>query len=112
MPVFTRFGVADGRDDQQSRAVTWIDIDISETEDREWLAAWDEVDEQLILGALPLKRFHPQLRQLGVTAMLNMCAEWEDPLEELAADSIVYHRVPTIDFSHQNSSKFLRGPDL
>ena len=46
MPVITGFGVVEGSDDQQSHAVTWIDIDISETEDREWLASWDEIDEQ------------------------------------------------------------------
>lgn len=73
---------------------------------RHW---WDEVDEQLILGALPLKRFHPQLRQLGVTAVLNMCAEWEDPLEELAADGIVYHRVPTVDFFPPEYEQILEG---
>ena len=46
MPVITRFGVEEGKDDQDPRAVTWIDIDISDTEDRGWLSSWDEIDEQ------------------------------------------------------------------
>ena len=57
MPVFTRFGVEEGRDDQGPHVVTWIDIDISDMEDREWLTSWDEVDEQTRTYLLEPVRF-------------------------------------------------------
>lgn len=46
MPIFTRYGNDEGRNGQDARGVTWIDIDIADEEERAWLVAWNEISDQ------------------------------------------------------------------
>jgi zinc transporter len=44
--AITRFGNQSGKDEQEPPGITWIDIDISDAQERDWLAAWDEIGDQ------------------------------------------------------------------
>jgi len=46
VPTITRFGSEGGKDAQGPRGVTWIDIDIADTQEHAWLAAWKEIGDQ------------------------------------------------------------------
>jgi zinc transporter len=88
MPVITRFGDAEGRDDEQSSTITWIDIDISENEDREWLSSWDELDEQTRTYLLEPVSFSRREHLadgmfLGVRALKADEADGRDDTDEL-----------------------------
>jgi len=46
VPEITRFGDQNARDEQEAHGVTWIDIDISDAKERDWLAAWEEIGDR------------------------------------------------------------------
>lgn len=46
MPTITRFGPSQGEGDPQSPGVTWIDVDLTDAQDRDWLAVWPELGER------------------------------------------------------------------
>ena len=46
MPEITRFGADKALDNSGAGGVTWLDIDIADDADREWLMAWPEINEQ------------------------------------------------------------------
>jgi Mg2+ and Co2+ transporter CorA len=46
MPTMTRFGTENSQGEQGSDGVTWVDIDISDTRERDWLEAWKEIGDQ------------------------------------------------------------------
>ncbi len=64
---------------------------------RRW---WDRIDDTVIIGALPLAADVRQLAELGVTAVVNTCAEYEGPMEEYEKFGITQFRMPTVDFTH------------
>ena len=63
---------------------------------RRW---WDQVDELLILGALPFASDVPALARAGVKAVLNLCAEYAGPVEAYAGAGIVQRRILWEDFT-------------
>jgi hypothetical protein len=46
MPEMRRFGPGKALDNTGSSGVTWFDIDIAVDADREWLTAWQAINEQ------------------------------------------------------------------
>jgi atypical dual specificity phosphatase len=64
---------------------------------RNW---WDEIDETVIIGALPFARDVQRLSELGVTGVVNTCQEYAGPESQYDACQIEQFRVPTIDFTH------------
>lgn len=63
--------------------------------EREW---WNEIYPHVILGALPFPHLTSSLKQLGVTAIVNMCKEWPGPRDLYKAEHITQLHLPTIDF--------------
>lgn len=64
-----------------------------------WRRWWDQVDDRLILGALPLHGDVPALVQLGVRAVVNTCEEYGGPRSAYEHAGIVQLRIPTVDFT-------------
>jgi len=64
---------------------------------RNW---WDEVDDDIVLGAFPFASDIDQLAKIGVRAVVNTCEEYAGPLEEYANHDIEQFRMPTVDFTH------------
>jgi len=64
---------------------------------RNW---WDPVDQQIILGALPLAKDVKSLAAAGVTGVVNTCEEYRGPLPQYQMHGIEQFRMPTIDFTH------------
>ena len=64
---------------------------------RNW---WDEVDEEIVLGAFPFARDVDAMADLGVKAVVNTCEEYAGPVEAYAKHGIDQFRMPTVDFTH------------
>jgi len=58
MPEIIRFGPGKASDNTGAGGVTWFDIDITVDADREWLMAWQEINEQTRQALLELVRFN------------------------------------------------------
>ena len=58
MPEITRFGPGKASDNAGAGGVTWFDIDIAVDADREWLMAWQEINEQTRQALLEPVRFN------------------------------------------------------
>ncbi|EKX37940.1 hypothetical protein GUITHDRAFT_144625 [Guillardia theta CCMP2712] len=75
-------------------------------EKRNW---YDRITDKVICGALPYSKLVPklpdltarlvQLREEGVTHVVNMVAEWGGPEKEYQEYGIVQKRFPVIDFT-------------
>jgi len=63
---------------------------------RRW---WDWIDQTVLLGALPLRRCLPELKQAGIGAVVNTCREWRGPVEEYRAAGIEELYLPISDFT-------------
>ncbi len=70
---------------------------------------WDEVAPRLILGALPLAGQVPQLKSLGVRAVVNLCEEWAGPEAAYQAEGITQLRLPTVDYTCPSYADLERG---
>ena len=79
---------------------------------RRW---WDEIDENIVIGAMPFARDVPKIAEMGVTGVVNTCQEYAGPVKEYEKLKIEQCRVPTIDFTHptlesvQRSVEFIRS---
>jgi atypical dual specificity phosphatase len=76
---------------------------------RRW---WDVVEENVLLGALPLKRDVPKLAQIGVRGVINMCREYRGPIHEYDRFGIKQLRLPTVDFNPPSPQDIGRGVDF
>ncbi|PRP87637.1 hypothetical protein PROFUN_04664 [Planoprotostelium fungivorum] len=63
---------------------------------RNW---WDQVDQGVYLGGVPVVYFDHvgQLHSLGVRAVVNLCDEYEGPVEEYKKRDMQQLHVPTVD---------------
>ena len=73
---------------------------------RHW---WDAVTPNLYLGALPLRRDVPQLADLGVRGVVNMCQEYRGPIREYEHYGIEQLWLPTVDFNPPSLADVKRG---
>jgi len=64
---------------------------------RNW---WDDVDDHVVLGAMPFKSDVRKLSDIGVGAVVNTCEEYPGPMEKYDKFGITQLRVPTVDFTH------------
>lgn len=62
---------------------------------RNW---WDDVDEHLVLGAIPFPGDVKKLNDIGITCVINLCAESDGPLSLYKKHGIQYFHIPTVDF--------------
>ena len=60
---------------------------------------WTEIDETLILGALPQRQELSQFTDLRVGGIINMCAEWNGHASGYAESGIELLHLPTPDFA-------------
>ena len=73
---------------------------------RNW---WDEIDENVIIGAMPFARDVEKMAALGVRGVVNTCQEYEGPVAEYERLGIQQLRVPTIDFTHPSLESVQRS---
>lgn len=59
---------------------------------------WDEVDDVVVLGSMPLPRHVDELHALGVRGVINMCDEYAGPEALYRRAGIRQLHLPTIDF--------------
>ena len=64
---------------------------------RNW---WDEIDNDVILGAYPFPSDIEKLSELGVGAVVNTCHEYGGPIEQYQRFDIRQIHIPTTDFTH------------
>ena len=64
---------------------------------RNW---WDEVDDDIVLGAFPFGSDVKHLAEIGVKAVVNTCEEYCGPVDEYKQHGIEQFRMPTVDFTH------------
>ncbi len=76
---------------------------------RNW---WDRVDENVIIGALPLSWDVAKLKALGVTGVVNMCEEYPGPKAAYEREGIEQLWLPTVDFNHPSEEFVERGVDF
>lgn len=62
---------------------------------RNW---WDEVDDCIILGAIPFSGDVSKLKDLDVKCIINLCAEHRGPVHLYRKFDIDYYQLPVIDF--------------
>jgi atypical dual specificity phosphatase len=73
---------------------------------RHW---WDQVDNGLWLGAVPLHGDAVRFKQMGITGVINMCDEYAGPLHEYQQQSIEQLHLPTVDFHPPTLEMIERG---
>ena len=76
---------------------------------RHW---WDDVDEYVVLGALPLRRDVKKLAEIGVRGVINMCREYRGPVAEYSKYDIEQLWLPTVDFNPPKLEDVQRGVDF
>ncbi len=76
---------------------------------RNW---WDPVNEQIVLGAYPFESDVPGLANMGVTSVLNTCAEYPGPADQYKQYDIEQCRVPTVDFVHPTLESIEKGVEF
>jgi len=70
---------------------------------------WDRIDDHVVMGAMPLARHVPDLVALGVRGVVNMCEEYEGPLEAYRSHGVHQLHLPTIDFTPPSLKDVQRG---
>ncbi len=76
---------------------------------RNW---YDQVDEYVILGALPSRKDVSELKKIGVSAVLNLCDEYSGPEEAYREAGLVQLRLPTIDYASPSLETVKRGVEF
>lgn len=76
---------------------------------RNW---WDEVDEHVVLGALPFATDVAKLKSIGITGVVNTCEEYAGPKKSYEKADIEQLRVPTIDFAHPSPDSVKQGVEF
>ncbi len=76
---------------------------------RNW---WDEVNEHLVLGAVPLHKDPDAFAAMGVTGVVNMCEEYAGPTAAYDRLGIEQLWLPTVDFNHPSKQDVERGADF
>jgi len=73
---------------------------------RHW---WDQVDEHVVLGAMPLRRDVQRLEKIGVRGVINMCREYPGPIHQYQEFGIEQLWLPTVDFNPPSLEDVHRG---
>lgn len=78
----------------------------------QWIGLWERwnwVDDVLLLGALPTRGDVARLRALGVTGVVNFCAEFPGHTRELAAAGVEQLHLMTLDYHPPSEPDMLRA---
>ncbi len=70
---------------------------------------WDWIDDNVLLGRIPRKREIKDLRNEGISAIINMCDEFPGHTSQLTEFNIKQLRLPTIDLVCPSQENLLRG---
>lgn len=70
---------------------------------------WTEIDDTLILGALPTRRELSQFPELKVAGVINMCAEWNGHESRYTESGIEQLHLPTPDFTSPDADALRDG---
>jgi atypical dual specificity phosphatase len=73
---------------------------------------WDKIDDNIILGALPLSWHVPLLKAEGVTHVINMCAEYAGPGREYRQAGIEQLMLETVDFTEPSLRATMTAVDF
>lgn len=76
---------------------------------RHW---WDQVDEGLWLGAMPMSSDVPEFQRLGITGVINMCQEYAGPLRQYQTYGIEQLHLPTVDFHPPSLEMIKKGVEF
>jgi len=76
---------------------------------RNW---WDEIDDCVILGAIPFNRDVSSLKEMGVKCIINLCAESEGPVRVYKEYNIDYFELPTADFTCPDIENIEKGVSI
>lgn len=61
---------------------------------------WTEIDDDVVLGAVPFRSDIGKLVQLGVQAIVNTCEEFPGHTDLYRDLGITQYHMPTVDFTH------------
>lgn len=73
---------------------------------------WTEIDDTLILGALPTRRELAHFSDLQVGGVINMCAEWNGHTSRYDSSGIEQLHLPTPDFTSPDIHAVHSGVDF
>lgn len=76
---------------------------------RSW---WSYIDDNVILGALPLARDLEHLKKAGVGAVLNLCEECGEREPFYRRNNIDYLKLPVIDFTSPDIKTVRKGVEF
>ncbi|NIP39767.1 MAG: phosphatase [Candidatus Dadabacteria bacterium] len=76
---------------------------------RNW---WDEIDEFIILGAIPFSSDVRALHETGVRGIINLCVESSGPTALYKKYDIDYHYLPTVDFTCPDVQTIAKGVSI
>ena len=76
---------------------------------RNW---WDEIDDCIVLGAIPFSSDVSSLKKLGVRCIINLCAESEGPVHLYKKHNIDYFALPTPDFTCPSIENIEKGVSI
>ena len=76
---------------------------------RNW---WDDVNEHVVLGALPFESDVENLADVGIGAVVNTCVEYGGPVNAYKEFGIEQLRVPTTDFTHPSLQSVEKAVDF
>ena len=76
---------------------------------RNW---WDEIDDCIVLGAIPFSSDVQTLKDNGVECVINMCAESHGPASLYKKYNIDYFNLPTTDFTCPDVETISKGVSI
>ena len=76
---------------------------------RHW---WDPIEPRIILGARPLRRDVQTLVEQGVGGVVNMCQEYQGPIDLYDHYNIEQLWLPTIDFQSPSLEFVIQGVEF
>lgn len=76
---------------------------------RNW---WDEVDDDIVLGAFPFASDVAGLADIGVKGVVNTCEEYAGPVADYQQHGIEQFRMPTVDFTHPSLDDVCRAVEF
>jgi len=73
---------------------------------------WTEIDDTLILGALPMRRELSRFNEMNVSGVINMCAEWNGHTSHYDDSEIDQLYLPTLDYNSPDINAVRDGVDF
>jgi len=75
---------------------------------------WSKIDDMVYLGAVPLVSMGhvDTMYQMGIRAVVNLCDEYEGPVEEYKKKGILQLRLPTVDHFEPSLEDLIKGANF